>query len=53
MVKSIARLLLVLGAVTITGQEAAANRYCPPIPVQVVLSCQHCAGDDVRLRRDR
>lgn len=42
MVKSIVRLLLVLGAVTLTGQEAAANRYCPPIPVQVVGPYASC-----------
>ena len=42
MVKSIARFLLVVGAVTTTGQEAAAVRYCPPIPVQVVGPYASC-----------
>jgi len=42
MVKSIVRLLFVLGAVTITGQEAAATRYCPPIPVQAVAQYASC-----------
>lgn len=42
MVKSIATFLLVVGAVTITGQEAAAIRYCPPIPVQVVGPFASC-----------
>ena len=99
MVKSIAMFLFVVAAVATTAQEAAATRYCSPLPVQVVgpyasckcavqnystvadtgvtisvyaqnggyttcgpttvpceggnvLSCQHCAGDHVRLRGD-
>ena len=42
MVKSIAGFLLIVGAVTFTGQEAAAVRYCPPIPVQVVGPFASC-----------
>ena len=42
MVKSIVTLLLVVGAVTTTGQEAAAIRHCPPIPVQVVGPYASC-----------
>lgn len=42
MVKSIVRLLFVVGAVTITSQEAAATRYCPPIPVQAVAPYASC-----------
>ena len=42
MVKSIVTFLLVIGAVTITGQEATAIRYCPPIPVQVVGPFASC-----------
>jgi len=41
-VKSIVAFLLVVGAVTFTGQEAAAVRYCPPIPVQVVAPFASC-----------
>ena len=36
MVKSIAMFLFVVAAVATTAQEAAATRYCSPIPVQVV-----------------
>jgi len=42
MVKSIVGFLLVVGTLTFTGQEAAAVRYCPPIPVQVVGPFASC-----------
>jgi hypothetical protein len=42
MVKSIAMCLFVVGAAIITGQEAAATKHCPPLPVQVVGPFASC-----------